>query len=187
MMAGNESLARAAKVKNHEFYTQWADIEREMNAYLESMPTFSETRQFFCPVTTRSGATSPSTSLSTFMSSGWSGLSLPATPRQRTTGAADTRQSGYPCNSPAHRWSLSDHRYAFARGPARPPLTSHDRSSSWRPQATPDHTQFTRSEYSLVWYGWLVGLSAGGQCSACHSFLGCAQDDVEAVFQLLFR
>src|SRR5215813_9995646 len=33
------SLLSAAKIaKNDEFYTQWADIEREMNAYLEYNP-----------------------------------------------------------------------------------------------------------------------------------------------------
>ncbi|MDR0836746.1 MAG: adenine-specific methyltransferase EcoRI family protein [Propionibacteriaceae bacterium] len=37
-MAGNDALGRAAKAKNDEFYTQWADIEREMNAYLEYDP-----------------------------------------------------------------------------------------------------------------------------------------------------
>lgn len=34
----NASLAAAKKAKNDEFYTQWADIEREMNAYLEFDP-----------------------------------------------------------------------------------------------------------------------------------------------------
>ena len=31
----NSSLQAARNAKNDEFYTQWADIEREMNAYLE--------------------------------------------------------------------------------------------------------------------------------------------------------
>lgn len=31
----NSNLAAAKSAKNDEFYTQWADIEREMNAYLE--------------------------------------------------------------------------------------------------------------------------------------------------------
>jgi hypothetical protein len=31
-------LAAAKTAKNDEFYTQWADIEREMNAYLEYDP-----------------------------------------------------------------------------------------------------------------------------------------------------
>lgn len=34
----NENLSAAKKAKNNEFYTQWADIEREMNAYLEYDP-----------------------------------------------------------------------------------------------------------------------------------------------------
>jgi len=34
----NASMVSARKVKNDEFYTQWADIEREMNAYLEYDP-----------------------------------------------------------------------------------------------------------------------------------------------------
>lgn len=32
---GNSALSNAKRAKNDEFYTQWADIEREMNAYLE--------------------------------------------------------------------------------------------------------------------------------------------------------
>lgn len=36
--ASNSSLAAAKNAKNDEFYTQWADIEREMNAYLEYNP-----------------------------------------------------------------------------------------------------------------------------------------------------
>lgn len=35
---GNTSLGAAKKAKQDEFYTQWADIEREMNAYLEYDP-----------------------------------------------------------------------------------------------------------------------------------------------------
>lgn len=31
-------LSAAKSTKNDEFYTQWADIEREMNAYLEYDP-----------------------------------------------------------------------------------------------------------------------------------------------------
>lgn len=34
-MAKNEALGKAKEAKNDEFYTQFADIEREMNAYLE--------------------------------------------------------------------------------------------------------------------------------------------------------
>ena len=36
--AKNNSLGSARTAKNDEFYTQWADIEREMNAYLEYDP-----------------------------------------------------------------------------------------------------------------------------------------------------
>lgn len=36
--AANRNLADAKKAKNDEFYTQWADIEHEMNAYLEYDP-----------------------------------------------------------------------------------------------------------------------------------------------------
>lgn len=36
--SSNSSLAAAKNAKNDEFYTQWADIEREMNAYLEYDP-----------------------------------------------------------------------------------------------------------------------------------------------------
>ena len=34
----NENLGKARKAKNDEFYTQYADIEKEMNAYLEYDP-----------------------------------------------------------------------------------------------------------------------------------------------------
>ena len=34
-MANNYNLGAAKKAKNDEFYTQYEDIEREMNAYLE--------------------------------------------------------------------------------------------------------------------------------------------------------
>lgn len=37
-MAGNTNLGAAKKAKTDEFYTQWVDIEREMNAYLEFDP-----------------------------------------------------------------------------------------------------------------------------------------------------
>lgn len=39
----NSNLAAAKKTKNDEFYTQWPDIEREMNAYLEYDPADSTT------------------------------------------------------------------------------------------------------------------------------------------------
>ncbi|MCT2008009.1 adenine-specific methyltransferase EcoRI family protein [Micrococcus lylae] len=34
----NSNLTAAKTAKKDEFYTQWADIEREMNAYLEYDP-----------------------------------------------------------------------------------------------------------------------------------------------------
>lgn len=37
-IAGNSNVSAARGAKNDEFYTQWADIEREMNAYLEYDP-----------------------------------------------------------------------------------------------------------------------------------------------------
>ncbi|UJP10628.1 adenine-specific methyltransferase EcoRI family protein [Microbacterium sp. KUDC0406] len=37
-IAANSNLSAAKSAKNDEFYTQWADIEREMNAYLEFDP-----------------------------------------------------------------------------------------------------------------------------------------------------
>ena len=36
--SANSHLGAAKAAKNDEFYTQWADIEREMNAYLEYDP-----------------------------------------------------------------------------------------------------------------------------------------------------
>jgi hypothetical protein len=37
-IAGNSNVSAARGARNDEFYTQWADIEREMNAYLEYNP-----------------------------------------------------------------------------------------------------------------------------------------------------
>ena len=37
-MADNSSLGSARKAKNDEFYTQYSDIEAEMNAYVEYNP-----------------------------------------------------------------------------------------------------------------------------------------------------
>ena len=37
-MAGNSSLGAAKAAKNDEFYTQYSDIEAEMNAYVEYNP-----------------------------------------------------------------------------------------------------------------------------------------------------
>ena len=37
-MAGNMNLSAAKDAKNDEFYTQYSDIEAEMNAYVEYNP-----------------------------------------------------------------------------------------------------------------------------------------------------
>lgn len=37
-MAANASLSRAKAVQNDEFYTQYSDIEAEINAYIEFNP-----------------------------------------------------------------------------------------------------------------------------------------------------
>lgn len=46
---GNTSLGAAKKAKNDEFYTQWADIEREMNAYLEYDPDIFRGKTLLLP------------------------------------------------------------------------------------------------------------------------------------------
>ena len=45
----NDSLASAKAAKNDEFYTQWADIEREMNAYLEYDPAVFRDKTVLLP------------------------------------------------------------------------------------------------------------------------------------------
>lgn len=45
----NTSLGAAKKAKNDEFYTQWADIEREMNAYLEYDPDVFREKTILLP------------------------------------------------------------------------------------------------------------------------------------------
>lgn len=49
MQAGNISLAAARSAKNDEFYTQWADIEREVNAYLEYNPNAFQGKVILMP------------------------------------------------------------------------------------------------------------------------------------------
>lgn len=44
----NESLSAAKAAKNDEFYTQYYDIEREINAYLEYNPDVFAVWPFFC-------------------------------------------------------------------------------------------------------------------------------------------
>lgn len=45
----NANLTAAKRAKNNEFYTQWADIEREMNAYLEFDPDVFRGRTVLLP------------------------------------------------------------------------------------------------------------------------------------------
>lgn len=45
----NSNLSAARKAKNDEFYTQWADIEREMNAYLEYDPNVFRDKVILLP------------------------------------------------------------------------------------------------------------------------------------------
>jgi len=45
----NKSLTRAKNVKNDEFYTQWGDIEKEVQAYLEFNPDVFRGKIIFCP------------------------------------------------------------------------------------------------------------------------------------------
>lgn len=45
----NSNLSAAKNAKNDEFYTQWADIEREMNAYLEYDPDVFKDKVILLP------------------------------------------------------------------------------------------------------------------------------------------
>ena len=45
----NENLTQAKNAKNDEFYTQWADIEREVQAYLEYDPNVFRGKTILCP------------------------------------------------------------------------------------------------------------------------------------------
>ena len=45
----NASLTAARRAKNDEFYTQWPDIEREMNAYLEYDPDMFRGKTILLP------------------------------------------------------------------------------------------------------------------------------------------
>ena len=45
----NSNLGEAKKAKQDEFYTQWADIEREMNAYLEYDPDVFRNKTILLP------------------------------------------------------------------------------------------------------------------------------------------
>ena len=48
-MARNSRLSQAKNAKNDEFYTQWADIEKEVNAYLEFDPDVFKGKTVLCP------------------------------------------------------------------------------------------------------------------------------------------
>ena len=48
-MAGNSNLTAAAKAKNDEFYTQYSDIEAEMNAYVEYNPDVFRDKTILLP------------------------------------------------------------------------------------------------------------------------------------------
>ncbi len=48
-MAKNDALGKAKEAKNDEFYTQFTDIEKEMNAYLEYNPDVFRDKMVFLP------------------------------------------------------------------------------------------------------------------------------------------
>jgi hypothetical protein len=49
VVANNESLKRAKKEKDDEFYTEYSDIEKEMNAYLEYNPDVFKNKTILLP------------------------------------------------------------------------------------------------------------------------------------------
>lgn len=65
----NSNLSAARKAKNDEFYTQYVDIEKEMNAYLEYNEDAFRGGYYCYPATTQSGAISPNTSSKTLNAS----------------------------------------------------------------------------------------------------------------------
>lgn len=66
----NKNLSAAKSAKNDEFYTQFSDINREINAYLEYNPDVFRGKTSFARATTPNGATSPSFSRRNSMRSG---------------------------------------------------------------------------------------------------------------------
>lgn len=60
-MSKNENLHAAKVAKNDEFYTQYDDIEKEMNAYIEYNHDVSGTRLCSAHAMIRSGQTLPNT------------------------------------------------------------------------------------------------------------------------------
>ena len=61
----NQNLSNAKNAKNDEFYTQYADIQKEMNAYLDYNPNVFRGKTFYYLVMIQSGATLPSSLLKT--------------------------------------------------------------------------------------------------------------------------
>ena len=49
MAKKNDTLRQANKSKNDEFYTQYEDIQREVNAYLEYNPDTFRDKVVLCP------------------------------------------------------------------------------------------------------------------------------------------
>lgn len=45
----NDKLSRAKEQKNDEFYTQYSDIQKEMNAYIEFNPDVFRNKTILCP------------------------------------------------------------------------------------------------------------------------------------------
>ena len=64
----NTNLKEAKAAKNDEFYTQFHDIEIEMNAYLEYDPDVFRGRLYCFLVMTPNGVTLPDTLLPSSMS-----------------------------------------------------------------------------------------------------------------------
>lgn len=54
----NKKLSEAKNAKNDEFYTQYEDIQREVNAYLEYNPDVFRGKTILLPCDDPSGATS---------------------------------------------------------------------------------------------------------------------------------
>lgn len=62
----NESLSAAKAAKNDEFYTQYYDIEREINAYLEFDPDVFRGKTVLLPCDDPEWSISPFISHNTF-------------------------------------------------------------------------------------------------------------------------
>ena len=60
-MGGNTNLGTAKTAKKDEFYTQWNDIENEMQAYLEYDPDVFRGKTVLLPCDDPGQVTSPST------------------------------------------------------------------------------------------------------------------------------